>query len=221
MNFELLQPWSTFIMKTKLPSHILYRMVHLTDNIVEDKKSDKDVLGAGQIQNQFLINLEILREENVANYFLDAFKTYVIQAFHQSHPDMDIPDDEWFTQIAGAWINSQYDNEYFPSHFHTSCEMSSVMYLKVPKFLPARKVYKNRLEEDGCIEFYNSTSTDKTWAIPNILIRPQVGDFLIFSSTQYHHVYPFRTEDGKGERRSVSINAQFTRKNIPIGQPLW
>ena len=43
-------------------------------------------------------------------------------------------------------------------------------------------------------------------------VRPQVGDFFIFPASQRHQVYPFRTADRKGERRSVSFNAEFTSK---------
>jgi len=39
-----------------------------------------------------------------------------------------------------------------------------------------------------------------------------VGDFFIFPASQQHWVYPFRTPDGKGERRSVSFNVIFTSK---------
>ena len=39
-----------------------------------------------------------------------------------------------------------------------------------------------------------------------------MGDFFIFPSSQQHWVYPFRTPDGKGERRSVSFNAVFSSK---------
>jgi len=39
-----------------------------------------------------------------------------------------------------------------------------------------------------------------------------VGDFFIFPASQQHFVYPFRTPDGKGERRSVSFNAVFSSK---------
>ena len=34
MQFELLQPWSTFVMKTKLPPPILEKMLKITDEIV-------------------------------------------------------------------------------------------------------------------------------------------------------------------------------------------
>ena len=43
-------------------------------------------------------------------------------------------------------------------------------------------------------------------------LQPRVGDFFIFPASQQHFVYPFRTEDGEGERRSVSFNAVFSSK---------
>ena len=35
----------------------------------------------------------------------------------------------------------------------------------------------------------------------------------IFPASQQHFVYPFRTPDGKGERRSISFNAVFSSKS--------
>ena len=34
--------------------------------------------------------------------------------------------------INSAWIVSQYENEYNPAHNHTGCDISAVIYLKVP-----------------------------------------------------------------------------------------
>ena len=92
-------------------------------------------------------------------------------------------------------------------HIHTECQISTVMYLKIPEFLPSRK--KSR-EDDGNITFVNSTSNDTGLVTPQFSYRPEVGDLFIFPAQQSHFVYPFRTADGKGERRSVSFNAIFS-----------
>ena len=42
MEVELLQPWSTFVMKTKLPPPILEKMIRITDDILEDKANKGD-----------------------------------------------------------------------------------------------------------------------------------------------------------------------------------
>ena len=113
------------------------------------------------------------------------------------------------TRMTLIWINSQKDNDYLPTHYHTHCAISTVMYLKIPEYLPSRKTFSTDAE-DGSIEFSNNSSQDKIWGIPTMTLYPRVGDFYIFPSSQLHQVYPFRTSDGKGERRSVSFNAQFS-----------
>ncbi len=92
-------------------------------------------------------------------------------------------------------------------HIHTECQLSSVMYLKIPEYLPSRKEGR---EDDGNIVFVNSTCNDGQLVSPQFNWKPQVGDFFIFPAQQSHFVYPFRTADGKGERRSVSFNAIFS-----------
>ena len=214
MPVELLQPWSTFVMATELPPPILERMIKITDEIVENKKSDSQDLNAGQVEDQFFIDLEILEQEEVMEFFLNICKKYVIRAQCQSQPTnkKKILQEKWLTEMNTIWINSQKDNEYFPIHYHTDCSLSAVMYLKIPEFLPSRKSYNN--EEDGAITFINNSSQDKIWLRPTLTIQPKVGDFFIFPASMQHQVFPFRTSDGKGERRSVSFNAVHSNKTV-------
>ena len=139
-----------------------------------------------------------------------------MQAFCQNDPfnKEKIVKEEWLIRLTTMWINSQRDNEYFPIHQHSNCALSTVMYLKIPEYLPSRKSYGGP-DEDGAIEFINNASgveRDFIWGDPTMTILPEVGDFFIFPATQRHQVYPFRTANGKGERRSVSFNAQFSSK---------
>jgi len=213
MQFELLQPWSTFVMKTQLPPLILEKMIKITDEILENKEPTQQAgeYLAGQIEDEFSIPPNILKREGLIPFFLDVCRTYVIQASCQAQPfdKEDILKDEWKTRLTRMWVNSQKDNEYFPNHIHTECALSAVMYLKIPEYLPSRKT----TGPDGAIEFLNNSSQDQIWGWPIMTIHPQVGDFFIFPAVQRHQVYPFRTPDGKGERRSVSFNAGFTRKS--------
>ena len=71
MQYVLLQPWSTFVMKTQLPQDVFVKMLRISDEIVENK-SDKDgvsttkkKVGAGQVKDQFFIDLEILEREEI------------------------------------------------------------------------------------------------------------------------------------------------------------
>ena len=85
-----------------------------------------------------------------------------------------------------------------------------MIYLKIPEYLPNRKSHRN---DDGAINFFGAGAKDPHWGNPTMTLQPQAGDFFIFPASQQHFVYPFRTPDGKGERRSVSFNAIFSSKS--------
>ena len=40
MYMSMIQPWSTFVMKTKLPDAILGKMLEITDEIVENAENE-------------------------------------------------------------------------------------------------------------------------------------------------------------------------------------
>ncbi len=213
MQFELLQPWSTFVIKTRLPLPIFDKMIAITDEIVdnaENEKSHGEHL-AGQIKDELWVDHEILERENLMGFFQDVVRNFVIQQTCQTQPfeREKILEEEWYTQMLSMWIISQKDNEYNPCHIHTQCAVSTVMYLKIPKYLPTRKSHR---DDDGAINFTNNAGKDPVWGSPTMTLQPRVGDFFIFPASQQHFVYPFRTEDGEGERRSVSFNAVFSNK---------
>ena len=207
MQAEFLQPWSTFVLKTKLPPPILEEMIRISDEIVENKESATSWGHelAGQIEDEFLIEPKIL-EPKIMGFFSNVCRTYVAQAYCQNSPfkKEEYLKEKWIIEMTSMWIVSQKDNEYNPIHVHDG-HLSSVMYLKIPEYLPARKSHN----EDGAITFTNNSSTDKIWGTPVLAIQPKVGDFFMFPARQEHLVYPFRTPDGKGERRCVSFNATF------------
>ena len=65
------------------------------------------------------------------------------------------------SEVNSAWIVSQYANEYNPLHNHTGCELSGVIYLKVPDVKGRRNIEskKGKPEGDGDINFvYNAAS---------------------------------------------------------------
>ena len=211
-EFELLHRWSAFILKTKLPKRVLEGMLKLTDEIVNNSKSKNHGPGlAGQIKWEPTIDMDLLKKIDVEDYFYEIIHQYCMRAHLQTNPfdyDEVPPLIEYI--INEIWIISQKDNEYNPLHRHLGCNLSSVMYLKVPEFLPARK---QREDEDGNICFHSSPMhPDGVYGhIGRISMKPKVGDFYLFPAEQMHEVYPFRTADGKGERRSVSFNVICSR----------
>ena len=50
--------------------------------------------------------------------------------------------------VQSMWIVEQQPGEYNPMHVHTNCDISAVMYLNIPKFLPSEKPDRN---DDGSI----------------------------------------------------------------------
>ena len=216
MHIEFLQPWSTFVMKTKLPPPILEKMIKISDKIIEDK--DPAIrFGhslAGQIEDEFFIEPNILKREGVISFFLEMCQHFIITAYIQrgEQEEKMRPKTDWSPILTSAWVVSQKDNEYNPTHNHKGV-VSGVMYLKIPEYLPDRKSPEKRskVSHDGAILFSNNTSQCGIWAIPEFLQQPQVGDIFLFPSTQRHQVFPFRTPDGKGERRSVSFNADLDK----------
>ena len=82
MHFELLQPWSTFIMKTQLPPKILEKMIRITDKMAdnaENERSHGEHL-AGQIKDELFVDHEIFVIA-VLYLFCPIFET-----FHKCEP---------------------------------------------------------------------------------------------------------------------------------------
>jgi hypothetical protein len=186
-------------------------MIKISDEIVENKESATSVGHhlAGQIEDEFLIEFKLL-SSTLKGFLSNMCKTYIEQAYSQRSPfnKEEFLKEKKSIEMTGMWVVSQKDNEYNPIHIHSGL-LSSVMYLKIPEYLPARK--SDRVDEDGAITFTNNSSTDKHWGIAQLSVTPKVGDFFIFPATQAHQVYPFRTADGKGERRSVSFNIDYAK----------
>jgi len=210
---ELIQPWSVPIFKTTLPPDVLQTMIEISDQVIANKEAERvgDSL-AGQIEKELKVELNILEQTKVMDFFIGTVREFVIQCKYQMMLDNTIQQEEWLIQMLIMWIVSQQPNEYNPMHVHTECTISSVMYLKVPKMLPSRKESSSTTpNSDGSILFVNSASRDIELCKPDIAFSPQVGDFYIFGAHQGHAVYPYRCEEGQEdvERRSISFNAVF------------
>ena len=214
MKYDLIQPWSVPIMKTTLPPHVLQTMIEISDLVIADK--DATSVGeslVGQIEKELRVEHNILEQTGVMDFFMGAVRQFVIQCKKNLLEKVDFEQKEWLIQMLIMWIVSQQPGEYNPLHEHTSCKISAVMYLKVPKMLPDRKKHKQSIlhRDDGSILFTSNASRDTDLSYPQISFPPQAGDFFIFGAQQQHAVYPYRCEEGQKdtERRSISFNATF------------
>ena len=206
------QPWSVPLLHTSLSDKVIQELIQLTDLIVEDKEREsmnKDL--AGEIEDEWKIDPILLTNIKFTEYVIQLSWEYfkIVLSNFQTPTNYKIP--EPFVvfknalediELKIAWFNNQKDNEYNPMHSHTGI-LSGVLYLKIPEYLPSRKFE----ETDGSIEFIgNETATESMISNSTIDFLPKVGDIFIFPSSLKHMVYPFRTVDGKGVRRSLSFN---------------
>ncbi len=206
---SVMRPFGPTILKAEMPDFVVNDMIDLTDKILETP--DYPSYGSkliGQISSEPEITKSQLESIGMIEIFDSLVKNYVTQLIPQviskstgtlggqSDPTVEV-------SLKGCWAISQYENEYNPVHSHGSCQISCIMYLKVPEFTPRNIEGKNN-DIDGCIEFIHGGSADHNHFIrPTVRIKPTVGDFYVFPNTLLHTVYPFL---GDGERRSISCN---------------
>ena len=109
-----------------------------------------------------------------------------------------LPSNSYNLDIIGCWINDMKAGEYNPPHtHHDGSGWSTVLFLKVPKFInDAKDPHKFK---DGELCFIMGGNT-------TYYVTPKVGDFYIFHARHQHCVMPFKTKDPKAVRRSMSFN---------------
>ena len=196
---ELISKFGPKIGRFTLGSEILDRLISLTDEAIEkDEQRHNDRL-AGQINKEITLTPSLL---NIDNVFEDIMKEYVRSSVREIFDKQDINVNAFMTE---AWVNSQFENEYNPVHYHPGCTLSATAYLKMPKPRP-REIHKNSNKEnvDGAICFINKTIEHSDLETATMPIIPREGDLYIWPSKLLHCVYPFK---GSGERRSIAFNA--------------
>jgi hypothetical protein len=203
---------------------------------------------AGIIEDEPFVPNEILKSEGIYNYFIDLVRYYANESMNRAmaaagegysldeliNRNYTAPTIEEVNRsfqstkqkkkpklkvdMESMWIVNQKENEYNPTHLHTNCTISSVMYLKIPKYKPRNIPGKNIM--DGKIEFIYHASGEmwKTFESGTLSHQPEVGDMFMWPSNLLHTVYPFL---GDGVRRSCSFNSyhEFQSQEPLTGQP--
>ena len=213
MNYHLHSPWADVLFETRLPPTILNKMIEISDEILTDsKRTNWGNNLAGQIKDEPLIPPSIMKKHNLTDFFGNMVREYVHQCkLHkvqpQYHGDVENLKNSISVTIKSMWIVEQQAGEYNPLHVHTNCDISSVMYLKTPNFLPSEKPER---DDDGAILFVGSAGGDGQSKLKTatVKVKPFPGQFFIFPSHMQHAVYPYKTNDNIA-RRSVSFNASF------------
>ena len=221
LTVEYIQPWSNFICKIKLPDEVFVDLQKLYDETSKLNKSFGTEL-VGQVNDEPEVTPE-LRDKfsNFTNFCLQSVRQYVTTAMMQTlQGDNKKYDKKQFlekeapnllTRITTMWFVNQKPGEYNPTHVHTNCKVSAVMYLRKPS--RQIKGRKEHYQSDGMITFINNTGTDMNFANAQCSFNPEPGDMYIFPALQHHMVWPYRSEDPNDSRISLSFNADFTTQS--------
>ena len=205
--------------KVIMPKEIVSELISITDKSVSTNEDFGYAL-AGQIKNEKVLTKDDLGsiwswlEEEVSLYIKNILKDIDVRFSDKSKVSKNLSIE---TSIGSMWTVSQFENEYNPVHFHTemkspedispNVQVSSVLYLKVPKNI-SRDLKNKKGSPDGAIEFISQGfgSELQSLSTGSRRFRPVAGHLYIFPSWLLHTVYPFV---GKGERRSLSFNSSF------------
>jgi len=203
LDTTMLSPFGPRILCVKLPDNIIERINHLGDT--QQNKNNMDGRLAGQIKDEPELTNEEMDSIGIKKIFMDIGQQYVHTILSDKH-HFDYNKDDFYINMkfVSGWIVNQKENEYNPIHYHSNCSISAVLYLKVPEFRPRGFVGKKNI--DGYIEFINSTVDHSMLSAGSYLVKPQVGQLLMFPSTLLHTVYPFQ---GPEERRSLAFNLSY------------
>ena len=222
-NWHINAPWAQLVATTKMPDELFKTTLELTDKIYEDVNRDSAAESlAGQIHHEYFISQEKLLESGFMDYFIEMtikywgtvltngnMWAYLDKKFENGPHGFD-----YACRIVSAWTVHQFENEYNPIHNHSNCKISAVLHLKFPeKIEPPVKGHTAQADGsglDGNLVFTGMGGADEWCTAPVLNCNAAtVGMLHLFPSTLGHAVYPFR---GKGERRSLSFNADIISK---------
>ena len=201
-NVQLIKPFGPLVMLAQLPDNMIKLLNEIVD-VIKDRK-DMGTRLAGVIETESEIPHSMLEEKKCMDVFHALSRSYIEQAYLNAGQQdlwnaMDVK-----TQMQSIWSVSQYENEYNPQHNHSHCQISAVLYLKIPPMKP-RNIPNKPKEKDGQIEFTFCTN-ESIFTTGSFVARPKAGMCLLFPNTLYHQVYPFQ---GSGERRSIAFNMTY------------
>ena len=202
---DVLRPFGPMILNVVLPTQHIDKLIEMTDDNSHRQNMDGNL--AGIIKSEPRLDFAELEENKFLSMFEEIGKEFVRTELSRNNHfvfDPELPEHKITTYVTNAWCVSQYENEYNPIHYHTKCDISAVLYLKIPETKPRNLPGKRNI--DGCIEFVNNTIDSSMLQSGQFLVKPQVGQLLMFPSNLLHTVYPFI---GKGERRSIAFNLAY------------
>ena len=210
-EFKVEKYFGPFFASAMLPDDVVDALLKMTDEILSDKLSESHGGSlAGVIDKEIKVYKSDMEKAGVDQLIESCVRSYVVHCA-KNHNFFD----ESYTfqsEINSAWIVSQYENEYNPIHNHTGCDISAVIYLKVPDVKNRRQLEskKDKFDLDGDIMFVHNAPGNRNFDVFEkgmINVTPKPGQLVMFPSYLMHTVYPFI---GEGERRCLPFNATYS-----------
>ena len=209
-NFNVEKHFGPFFASCILPQDATDALLKMSDELLSNKLSESHGQSlAGVIDKEIKVYKSDMEKSGVDQLIESCVRSYVVHCaknhgmFDETH--------KFESNINSAWIVSQYENEYNPLHNHTGCDISAVIYLKVPDVKGRRNLEskKGKADNDGDITFIHSAMGNRNFDVFEkgmINMTPAPGLLVMFPSYLMHTVYPFI---GEGERRCLPFNATY------------
>ena len=201
-NVKILKPFGPLVMLAQLPDNMIKLLNEIVD-VIKDRK-DMGTRLAGVIETESEIPHSMLEEKKCMDVFHAMSRSYVEQGYVHAGLQYILQSVDIKTEMQSIWSVSQYENEYNPQHNHAHCQISAVLYLKIPE-IKSRNIPNKPKVKDGQIEF-TFCNNDNIFTTSSFVLNPEPGMILLFPSSLYHQVYPFL---GSGERRSIAFNMVY------------
>ena len=209
-DFRVEKHFGPFFGSCMLPQDATDALIKMSDELLSNKLSESHGQSlAGVIDKEIKVYKSDMEKAGVDQLIESCVRSYVVHCaknhgfFNETHI--------FESMINSAWIVSQYANEYNPLHNHTGCDISAVIYLKIPNVKGRRNLEskKGKSDHDGDIAFVHSAMGNRNFdalekGISNL--SPKSGLLVMFPSYLIHTVYPFI---GEGERRCLPFNAVY------------
>jgi hypothetical protein len=198
---QVLTPFGPRILKATVPPNILDTLNSYCEEILETEDREeldisKDLVG--HVQEEWSFNLE--KVPDFGNMLFILTKGLYEQFINERKEEQtEVPES---LVVHKSWFVRAFENDYNPTHMHTSGSYSCVLYLKVPDTISdTNSKNVNKTVTEGYLDFIYGTSL--VCCAGNLCLKPEIGDLYIFPSYLFHAAYPFY---GEGERRSFSAN---------------
>jgi len=195
IEISIHKPFGPSIGEAKIPSEIIYQINSFVDELRGNQEKISELDAGPKLAGA--VTQEVELPINIVKVGLDNFLGQITKAYIYATTGKEI---KKFNLIS-AWVVSQYEGEYNPSHWHDG-HISGAGYLKIPKSF-GQSIQKDKAQNfNGYINFIHGSRQFLSKSIQTV--KPSVGDIFLFPNYLMHSVNPFY---GEGERRSLSFNA--------------